>query len=226
MAHWIWYPGEYEIYHAMQQNYSRTERNFKRAAYWHIPDCYHNAVFTRTYHLEKPERITVLSHENCFMEVNGHKQSTGRPVLCPAGEVRLKISVFNQTGLPSLYVEGDTIRSDDSWNVDPYLCKEKPAATDSYYTGPKDDPQIFPFRTVFCEPVSIKQTDGGTLFDFGKEFYARIHCLRRADCQRRLQINFGESAEEALDSENCYHFDLLEEGEMYKQTILRAFRYL
>ena len=27
---WIWYPGDFELYHAMKQNFSRVERGFER----------------------------------------------------------------------------------------------------------------------------------------------------------------------------------------------------
>ena len=31
---WIWYPGDFELYHAMKQNFSRVERGFGWPAFW------------------------------------------------------------------------------------------------------------------------------------------------------------------------------------------------
>ena len=33
-SHWIWYPGDFEIYHGMMQNFSREERGFIWPAYY------------------------------------------------------------------------------------------------------------------------------------------------------------------------------------------------
>lgn len=45
MANWIWYPGDFEIYHGMRQNFDREERGFFWPAYWHIADCRRHVVF-------------------------------------------------------------------------------------------------------------------------------------------------------------------------------------
>lgn len=34
-CYWIWYPGDFELYHAMKQNFSREERGYGRPAmFW------------------------------------------------------------------------------------------------------------------------------------------------------------------------------------------------
>ena len=35
-SYWIWYPGDFELYHAMKQNFSRVERGFGWPAFWKI----------------------------------------------------------------------------------------------------------------------------------------------------------------------------------------------
>lgn len=57
MANWIWYPGDFEIYHGMRQNFDREERGFFWPAYWHIADCRHHVVFHGKF---TPEKETVF----------------------------------------------------------------------------------------------------------------------------------------------------------------------
>ena len=33
-SYWIWYPGDFELYHGMKQNFSRVERGFGWPAFW------------------------------------------------------------------------------------------------------------------------------------------------------------------------------------------------
>ena len=32
-SYWIWYPGDFELYHGMKQNFSRVERGFRLAGF-------------------------------------------------------------------------------------------------------------------------------------------------------------------------------------------------
>ena len=38
MANWIWYPGDFEIYHGKCQNFDREERKFFWPAYWRVDE--------------------------------------------------------------------------------------------------------------------------------------------------------------------------------------------
>lgn len=61
MANWIWYPGDFEIYHGMCQNFDREERGFFWPAYWHIADCRHHVVFHASCRLEKETAFRVTA---------------------------------------------------------------------------------------------------------------------------------------------------------------------
>ncbi len=43
-SHWIWYPGDFEIYHENVQNFSREERGFIWPAY-HLDNCQKACTF-------------------------------------------------------------------------------------------------------------------------------------------------------------------------------------
>ena len=59
---WIWYPGDFELYHAMKQNFSRVERGFGWPAFWKSEGFRNRVAFRRTYHLEEETSFTVYSN--------------------------------------------------------------------------------------------------------------------------------------------------------------------
>jgi len=52
-SYWIWYPGDFELYHGMKQNFSRVERGFGWPAFWKSEGFRNRVAFRRTYQLEK-----------------------------------------------------------------------------------------------------------------------------------------------------------------------------
>ena len=70
-AVWIWYPGDFEIYHGMWQNFRREERGMEWPAFWKMDDWRKNVRFFRKYELTQPETFTVYG---CGV---GHVQADG-----------------------------------------------------------------------------------------------------------------------------------------------------
>lgn len=44
-SYWLWYPGDFELYHAMRQNFSRVERGFGWPAFWKSEGFRNRVVF-------------------------------------------------------------------------------------------------------------------------------------------------------------------------------------
>ena len=61
-SYWIWYPGDFELYHGMKQNFSRVERGFGWPAFWKSEGFRNRVAFRRTYQLEKETSFTVYSN--------------------------------------------------------------------------------------------------------------------------------------------------------------------
>ena len=59
---WIWYPGDFELYHAMKQNFSRVERGFGWPAFWKSEGFRNRVAFRRTYELKQETSFTVFSN--------------------------------------------------------------------------------------------------------------------------------------------------------------------
>ena len=143
MANWIWYPGDFEIYHGMCQNFDREERGFFWPAYWHIADCRHHVVFHASCRLEKETafRVTAkgIGHVLVKWEEKApswfpegqpfyleKKYTIGEWISCPAKEIGIDVVIGNRTGLPCIYVEGEVIRSGKNWTVTDFAAPEVP----------------------------------------------------------------------------------------------------
>ena len=61
-SYWIWYPGDFGLYHGMKQNFSRVERGFGWPAFWKSEGFRNRVAFRRTYHLEEETSFTVYSN--------------------------------------------------------------------------------------------------------------------------------------------------------------------
>ena len=59
---WIWYPGDFELYHAMKQNFSRVERGFGWPAFWKSEGFRNRVALRRVYELEQETSFTVFSN--------------------------------------------------------------------------------------------------------------------------------------------------------------------
>ena len=69
-SYWIWYPGDFELYHGMKQNFSRVERGFGWPAFWKSEGFRNRVAFRRTYHLEEETSFAVWLHAHSKFEYN------------------------------------------------------------------------------------------------------------------------------------------------------------
>ena len=111
-SHWIWYPGDFEIYHGMLQNFSREERGFIWPAYYHLDDCRKHVRFTREYDQKKEETVTVYANCLGYYRINDIKKRFGEPVVCGPGKQEFEIYAGMPAGVPSVRIKGETITTD------------------------------------------------------------------------------------------------------------------
>lgn len=228
MANWIWYPGDFEIYHGMCQNFDREERGFFWPAYWHIADCRRHVVFHATYRLEKETKFRVTAKGIGHVLVKWKEEApdwfpSGRPfyqekkyavgewICCPAKEIWIDAVIGNRTGLPCIYVEGEVIRSGKNWTVTDFIAHETPAGWNDMYVRKEQDPQVFEYTEQLCQPVCKERVNGGMLYDFGRELTAdTLIKINGEERPERVTLCYGESRTEALDTQLCYLKQMLE----------------
>ena len=203
-ARWLWYPGDLEKYHALKQNFSRVERGCPWPAFWKSDGFRQRVAFRRTYRLEKPTSFAVFGTPGGagYADVNGHKFPFGQMITCDPGEIKISLHIGCIGCVPAVFVQGDVIRSDDSWTVEDYCEPLVPAASSRYFVKPEQNVADWPLLEKRFDPISIEAVNGGALFTFETELTAELEIKGSANPPT---VYLGESRAEALDTANCYY---------------------
>ena len=203
-TYWLWYPGDFELYHAMEQNFSRVERGVGWPAFWKSEGFRSRIAFHREYTLDRPTVFTVygVSGSQGYVRLDEKKYPFGKPVSCAAGEHSIAVHIGCIGCMPSVYIEGEVIRSDDGWTVKDFEHLPVRAAFNRYFTDRERDPSEWAYREKIYEPLAEESVGGGVLYSFETEMTASLEVLGDA-CPT---VYLGESRAEALDTENCYFF--------------------
>ena len=222
---WIWYRGDYEIYHGLKLHERRREFGVEIPAFWSQPTVYPTVTFSKSFECERDGYVRILGCGSGYVNFDGWKKfRLGQDIFFGPGKHAMEIKITNLFGLPCIYAESDTVCTDRSWLVSDNTCEFINAGDNPAYTDPSVTPENFPFSYRRIYPVSSKAFGEGMLYDFGRETFAELFIENSAD-NAGLTVYFGESAEEATDPENAYLFEHLE-GMMSYRLSSRAFRYV
>ncbi|GGZ34336.1 alpha-rhamnosidase [Echinicola pacifica] len=243
-ATWIWYPGDYEIWLSNKMQARRTERGAFLPPLWRYYSPYAMVTFRKDFSLEKEEELQIFTEGQYKLQLDG-KQLHGNPktVKIPAGNHSLVIKVYNQEQVPSVYIQGSQLVTDSSWQVtyeDKEWIDETGKASDQSGTNwevvgswdfdsPQDLPSQFRLATSPHYATDRRAIGQGELVDFGRETfgYIQFHGLRG---KGKINLYYGESEEEALDSVYCETLDYLRfdgsQEEAYMVESSKAFRYV
>jgi len=224
-ATWIWYPGDFEVWLGNIFNNRRTERGAMFPPFWKQDSHWPTVVFSVVVDLQEAEEVQIVAEGQFSLAVDGHLQTV---TTIPAGRHRLDIKVWNQATPPAIFVRGTTIRSDATWLTtyeDKIWIDEHGVAHGAghyvpvgswHFDSPATPPSAYRLERREQRPVSEK--DG--LYDFGRETFGYLRLKGLYGC---VHIYYGESAEEALDTQHCETLDVLHSGEVLGS---KAFRYV
>ncbi|MBR5850392.1 MAG: alpha-rhamnosidase [Alistipes sp.] len=221
-ATWIWYPGDYEIWLGNRMNNRRTERGAFFPPFWKSDSHFVTVEFSTVVDLAAAEEIEIESEGIFNLKLDG-KLQFGMPkrFLLPAGRHNLNIKVWNQATPPAIYVEGATIASNSRWRVtfeDKEWIDESGKASDTSATiyasagswnfTKEQRPSAYALCREPLEAASVAEVEGGLLYDFGRETFGYA-VLEGVAGVGELAIYYGESPEEAQDTEYCETLDRL-----------------
>lgn len=244
-ATWIWYPGDYEIWLGNKMQNRRTERGTFFPPFWKMDTHYVLVEFSKKLDLKAEETILLKVEGQYNVKLDG-KLLFGYPnkVTIPAGKHSLNIKVHNQATVPAIFVDGPTIKSDNSWLVtfeDKEWIDESGKASDTSsgttymnagswnFNSPEVLPSQFKLTTEPKTTVSSEKKNKGTLYDFGEETFGYVvfHGLKG---KGTLNIYYGESPEEALSTDHCETLDRIPVDQASAQDFTvsdsKAFRYV
>ncbi len=202
-AYWLFYPGDFEHYHCMKQNFSRVERGCQWPAFWKSDGFRNRVAFRREYTLEKPASFTVYGviGSKGYVQAGDEKYPLGQRIVCQPGHCRLSVHIACIECVPSIYVAGDTVCSDPGWLVEDFDADPVEAAYNRYFTDPRRDPSQWAYSEKFFEPVTVEAVNGGVLYGFETELTAALEVVGEGI----PTVYLGESRAEALDAEACYY---------------------
>lgn len=226
--YWMWYPGDYEIHHALKLNLRREERGYIRPAFWRLDDCWHNVRFRLNVTLSACETVTAYCTGVGNFTVDDHHYPYGEAVSLAPGQHQLVLFAAKHDGLPSVYVEGETVCSGPDWQADNFCGIQGrwlPVGTSEDHRALLSPPETFPFSYDTILPVTAEATEAGTLYDFGKETFARLRFTNVAKGPA-VPVYFGESREEALSVAGAYLCDTIADTDADFEMPSRAFRYV
>lgn len=228
-ARWIWYPGDFELYHNMLLHVRREQFGYDYPCFWHLPRPEYSCRFYKMFTLDTPETLLVGIKGVGCISVDGKtealpKDDTFRQIPLSAGSHSIVVQAANTEAFPALYAESPSVCSDDTWECDRFTRKRSQAGAEPAI--PRDgNPAVFPFSYKPLTPVSAEPADGGILYDFGVESFGPVTVTSTADMGTILLV-YGESREEATDSADAIIRETLPACDGERQRPSRAFRYL
>ncbi|MBQ2676164.1 MAG: alpha-rhamnosidase [Clostridia bacterium] len=204
MSKWIWYDGEYELFHSNKLHLRRKGYDFWEPPFWKMWECFQNVRFKKVVSLSKPEEFVVYGNGKGFVQLeNGCKYPLSQPISLSEGEHTITVTVSNPYGLPCIFVVGDSVISDESWIADDCANHCKPVGCRDEYNSLDVTPETFNFKYQRIFPVDKTETNDGILYDFGKETFAKL-VVENMTVGEQIALYYGESPEEALDTKYSY----------------------
>ncbi len=213
---WIWYPGDFELYHAMKQNFSRVERGFGWPAFWKSEGFRNRVAFRRTYELEQETSFTVFSNAIGHVLVsweNGEKKYPfGKKITAGPGKVKVSIHAGCVEAFPCAYVKGEVIHSDKTWMAEDYSQPLVPVGVCKYFTKEGQNPAVWEYTEKECKPVKISEINGGVLAEFETELTAAVYVKdkrktalekEKRKVVKNIENCYEGNAEEISDAGNC-----------------------
>lgn len=206
---WIWFPGDMDLWTGNRVNNLRTENGGMWPAFWRADSHWQSVEFSKTVNVDHDEVIEIAVEGQYSVKIDKWFVF-GMPdkVTIPKGKHHVKIAVSNLLSPPALWVNGATVKSDETWVVSNYAAAEH---SDTWYdTNGKPmfdtkDKRPSQYRLPISPVSPVKEERGGKeLFvDFGRE---SMGYLRLDDVKGNgmVKVWYGESPEEARDKEWAY----------------------
>ncbi|MCQ2430774.1 MAG: alpha-rhamnosidase [Clostridia bacterium] len=197
-AKWIWYNGDFELYHSMKLHTRREEFGCEYPPMWALSAPYPNVRFRKEFHADEWFDFTVVTPHKAYAVVDGQRFPVNQAIHCGPGDHGILVVILATEGFPTIFIDSPCLVTDETWTCDRLAGDFIPVGAAPAYTSPDDDPRRFAFAYESKTPVKTTETEEGTLYDFGKEMYALVR-IKDADPAASMRVVYGESAEEATD---------------------------
>lgn len=222
-AKWIWYNGDFELYHSMKLHSRREEFGVEYPCFWSLSAPYPAVSFGKAYHADEADTFRFVTPHTAYAMIDNVRYPVNQDITIPAGDHAVRVVVLATEGFPCLYVDSKYLSTDETWLTDHLAGKAIPVGCSSAYTSPDDNPTIFKFSYETKQPVKVTKTDEGLLYDFGREMFGIVRF--DANPQDHIRVVYGESVEEATDPTEALIRETVT-GKAHYDLAPRAFRYV
>lgn len=213
-AKWIWYPGDFETYHAQQVQSRRLEWGGYTPVMWPQYTAYPVVEFYKDFDLGEEDEVEIVADgEGTVLLADRAPYSLikGRGhCRLPRGKSRLSVKLQNHERFPCLWVRGRKVASDESWMVDWGDGQPVSAGCGYAFDAPQDPPTGWRLPTRMVRPESTRSTGTNAVFaDFGKEIFG-FPVLKGVRGSGRVKIVYGDSEAEALSEKKADVWELVD----------------
>jgi hypothetical protein len=226
----------------MQAN--RTERGAFFPPLWRYYSPYSLVSFRKKMNFEKDDVVAISAEGQTKIQIDGAMYyGDPKKMPIPKGQHTIAIKVYNQERVPSLFVKGELLKTDNSWEItfeDKEWIDETGRTSEESGTEwvPVGDwnfnsaetlPSEYKLATTPKKAVKTEKYGKGLIVDFGEETFgfAKLHGVKG---KGTVNLYYGESAEEARSLEYCETLDkIIFDGSQKPDHTLessKAFRYI
>ncbi|NPD92561.1 amylo-alpha-1,6-glucosidase [Xylanibacter muris] len=206
---WIWYPGDMDIWTGNRINNLRTEDGGFFPVFWRTDGHCQTVEFSKTVELAEAEEVEIAAEGRYSVKIDKRYQF-GMPgkVGIPKGKHTIKIAVNNIVSPPAIWVNGPTIKSDDTWTVSDYATAERSDTWLGIDGKPMFDridrrPSGYRLPVTAVAPAK-KETHGREIFvDFARESMGYL-MLNGVKGNGHVNVFYGESPDEAHNKRRAY----------------------
>ncbi len=224
-AKWIWYRGDYEIYHSLLLHARREEYGIVHPCMWTLSNVYPRVNFHKSFTAPEDTVIHVHTNAPAAVVIDGKYHPVREDIALSKGEHRITVKLLKPAGLPSIYINSQYLVTDSTWRADCMAHGTDVWAGDSpaYYNA-EDNPEEFVFSYERVDYATKEALRDGILFDFSRELFAKL-VIENADKDMPIEVYYGESAEEALAKKDAILYETVA-GKSEYTLVSRAFRYI
>lgn len=227
-AQWIWFNGDFELYHSILLHSRREQFESEFPCFWSLSAPAPSVCFHKNYHSDSDDTVRLVCRHKAYIRIDGVQYPSNTDINVSAGDHVVHIICLAIHGFPSIYINSKYLVTDESWTAgipEKKLAEpQTPVGTWDVYDSPDDDPQIFPFAYEKRDPINATKTNIGMLYDFGQELFGKIR-IDGAKPTQTIKVIYGESWEEASDPDNAIITQTLF-GKSEYSLVSRAFRYI
>ena len=119
-AKWIWYHGDFELYHSMLLHARREEFGCEYPTFWKLSPPYPNVRFFKSYHADEDDVVRFVTRAKAYVMVDNDRLPVNTDLKIGAGDHNIMVVTLATKGLPSLYVDSKYLKTDESWIADLY----------------------------------------------------------------------------------------------------------